>query len=177
MADKLTDKEVNEMLDKLKKHFNEPVKPISQYCKAFYTWKEATEHSAKNVFHEESVLNKTYLMIIKSNLLWRLLYLDEPLRTEKCPKHDGRWSGINTCTYGCASTGWLLTPDLVEKRLNKLRKFYHHSDEEAINLLPKLQLHYENNLKNWDVKDKYKEYCEWVTLLGQGDLVPEKDRG
>ena len=66
------------------------------------------------------------LAIRKSCLLSRLIYVGEPLRTRKCPRHEGRWSGIPwpgaKCTHGpdckCASgceciapcgcaTGWL----------------------------------------------------------------------
>lgn len=66
------------------------------------------------------------LAVRKSCLLSRLIYVGEPLRTRKCPRHEGRWSGIPwpgaKCTHGpdckCASgceciapcgcaTGWL----------------------------------------------------------------------
>jgi len=56
------------------------------------------------------------LSIIKSCLLHRMIYLGEPLRTEKCPIHQGQWSGIKfeRCPHGCdatcgCSTGWLPT--------------------------------------------------------------------
>lgn len=53
--------------------------------------------------------------IRKSNLLYRLLYGGEPLRTQPCPEHQGVWSGIGTpdkpdCPHGCGFTGWLPNP-------------------------------------------------------------------
>lgn len=55
------------------------------------------------------------LAIRKSSLLRRRLYLGEPLRTEKCPVHDGEWSGMfanrpEGCEcYGPSGemTGWI----------------------------------------------------------------------
>jgi hypothetical protein len=58
-------------------------------------------------------------MIAKSNLLYRLLYLGERLRTEPCPRHRGVWSGykdsapfcdcqyLESGTVGFDVTGWL----------------------------------------------------------------------
>lgn len=28
-------------------------------------------------------------------------------RTQPCPEHRGRWSGLGFCDYGCDLTGWL----------------------------------------------------------------------
>lgn len=39
------------------------------------------------------VMGNLPLWMTKSNLLYRLIYLGEPLRTEKCPIHKGQWSG------------------------------------------------------------------------------------
>ena len=54
------------------------------------------------------------LSIHKSCLLHRLVYLGEPLRTERCPVHGGEWSGLSPvpCPHGCDATcgcrtGWL----------------------------------------------------------------------
>lgn len=58
----------------------------------------------------------TRFTVGKSSMLDRLLYGREKLRTVKCPKHDGRWTGIpmppdwpnsNHCKHGCQLTGWL----------------------------------------------------------------------
>lgn len=44
---------------------------------------------------------------IKSNLLYRLLYLREPVRQVKCPTHQGSWHGISPDPCACGMTGWL----------------------------------------------------------------------
>ncbi len=49
----------------------------------------------------------TFRMIRKSNLLARLLYAGETLRTVPCPEHKGKWSGVGDCKHGCQLTGWL----------------------------------------------------------------------
>lgn len=51
--------------------------------------------------------------IRKSNLLYRLLYKGEALRSSPCPAHKGKWSGLGSfdepdCPHGCGFTGWLL---------------------------------------------------------------------
>lgn len=56
------------------------------------------------------------LAIYKSNLLSRLIYSGEQLRTTPCPKHKGRWSGCVwdaqcECMCGSNVTGWLPNPD------------------------------------------------------------------
>ncbi len=49
----------------------------------------------------------------KSNLLWRLIYGGESLRSRECPTHKGRWSGMAwngdecACAGGGCITGWL----------------------------------------------------------------------
>ena len=112
------------LLDQLSLYFGEPVKPISQYCDAFRTWHEAIEQAfrrAEDNSYEKRTLEsmvvairEVSLMVSKSNLLARLLYEGEKLRTEPCPIHQGRWSG---CVWGeqrcphCMSgdnvTGWV----------------------------------------------------------------------
>lgn len=56
-----------------------------------------------------------FRQITKSNLLARLLYNGEKLRTRECPEHKGKWSGIewtdNRCPHGCQLTGWLPEPE------------------------------------------------------------------
>ncbi len=61
--------------------------------------------------YAESV-HRVFLDISKSNLLARLLYAGEKLRTKMCPKHKGHWSGIewgpdNACPHKCQLTGWI----------------------------------------------------------------------
>ena len=63
-------------------------------------------------------LNALQIPIMKSNFLARHVYDSEPLRTEPCPEHKGRWSGCvwgdQACEYGCMYganvTGWLPQP-------------------------------------------------------------------
>lgn len=60
-------------------------------------------------------ISQVFLWIRKSDLLDRLLYQGQKLRTERCPVHDGRWSGLehptNYCEHGCGFTGWLPEPE------------------------------------------------------------------
>jgi len=164
----LTDAEANAMLEALRKHFGEPVLPISRYCDALRTWQMAWhERAARFVaeaypgiddegsapearaaaqrlrsddfFHgrptgasEERIndrihaigatraaadIDSVFLKIRKSNLLWRLLYNGQPLRTTLCPLHKGKWSGCFLkepcdCEDNGNVTGWLPnTPD------------------------------------------------------------------
>jgi hypothetical protein len=62
------------------------------------------------------------LQIDKSNLLWRLLYAGEQVRSTPCPVHKGKWSGCGPdprwtdSRCGCWSygnvTGWMAeTPE------------------------------------------------------------------
>lgn len=111
------------MLARLSEHYGEPVKPIGEYCEAFRTWQVAIEDAYERetkphlkVEFEAMVrdIGNTRLHIAKSNLLARLLYAGEELRTEPCPIHNGHWSG---CAWGddrcphCMSgdnvTGWV----------------------------------------------------------------------
>lgn len=57
-------------------------------------------------------VHRTFLAIDKSNLLARILYSGEKMRTQMCPEHKGRWSGIewgpdNACPHRCQLTGWI----------------------------------------------------------------------
>ena len=56
-----------------------------------------------------------FLQILKSNLLWRLLYCGEELRPTRCPEHKGKWSGIEgpdyQCPHKCHLTGWIRKED------------------------------------------------------------------
>jgi hypothetical protein len=56
-------------------------------------------------------IERTFLSIHKSNLLARLLYNGEKLRTQMCPEHKGKWSGIEfgdtVCPHKCQLTGWI----------------------------------------------------------------------
>jgi hypothetical protein len=86
---KPTEKRRNQILAKAARDLGEPVVPIAVVCAAFSTWGKA---SGRNAW-------PTNFEAMKSNLLYRLIYLREPLREEKCPKHQGRWSGCAFGTY------------------------------------------------------------------------------
>ena len=70
-----------------------------------------------------NALNDLYLFIAKSDYLRRRIYAKEPTRTEKCPLHQGRWSGIQwpgRVQEGCTCqdpdgnvSGWI-HPDRVK---------------------------------------------------------------
>jgi hypothetical protein len=74
--------------------------------------------------HEEAAyqVERTFLAIGKSNLLARLLYSGEKLRTKMCPEHKGTWSGIEwgpdgACPHKCQLTGWVQESDDMGKPL------------------------------------------------------------
>jgi len=115
----MTDEEATAMLAELKKHFHEPVMPISRYCDGLRTWQRALDERAertKDKSHRGMADDVAFIFmqIGKSALLDRLLYGGEKLRTEMCPKHQGHWSGLpglhNDCEHGCELTGWLPVP-------------------------------------------------------------------
>lgn len=123
------DKETREKYEReLTKHYGEPLltpsevnKRLGKYVDALtqayedgdYTQNrspfsaEATEAIVRHGHH-------ALVFAWKSNLLFRLFYLGEGLRTEKCPEHEGRWSGCHffhdgphACQCGYDVTGWL----------------------------------------------------------------------
>ena len=123
MSGNLTQKEVDEMLEKLKTHFDEPVLPMSKFCDAISNWfrciirnntdpelvGKSADYRQGNAYYK--YLSNIEIDIRKSNLLARLLYDGEELRTEICPNHKGHWDGqaqlFYGCIYGCGGTGWL----------------------------------------------------------------------
>ncbi len=66
-------------------------------------------------------VHRAFLAIGKSNLLARILYSGEKMRTQMCPEHKGRWTGIewadNACPHKCQLTGWIQEQDDVGKPL------------------------------------------------------------
>ena len=123
----MTEEEAAAMLVKLREHYNEPVMPMSKYCKALRTWAECIEENntnpelARGSRYDDWAQGKKYYKTIghtmmdisKSALLWRLLYNGEELRTKMCPEHKGHldtnmWcGGCEPCEHGCEGTGWL----------------------------------------------------------------------
>lgn len=196
----LTDDEAQELLKKLTEHFNEPVKPLSRFCRAMRDWFEAIRQNNEDpsmleTFHGKSKpeyqfghgyfnqLSKINLDISKSYLLARLMYADEPLRTEKCPFHKGHWDGqaqiIRGCTYGCDGSGWLKTPEMVQKRLERFRKHSKMTDEQVIakgeagDFVKKPETAEERRGFEYE-NQRY--FFEWLYHLGRLDLVPEEER-
>lgn len=175
MTKKLTAEEAKEMLKQLSEYYGQPVKPVGQFCAIVLNWYRAMRDG--DYYDEDTIkaLKTVRMGISKSNFLWRLLYLDQPVRTEKCPAHKGRWSGVGSCTYGCDQVGWLKTPEMVEKTLDTFRKRTGKTDSEAIEFMKNTEPPADKN--DWDTCLTYRIYCMWVTHLGRGDLVPEKERG
>lgn len=121
----LTPKQVAEHTDALTRHYGERVAPVSEYCDAFRKWHQAlkdkvaridagTEQDYGGEQYREiaDALDRLVIPIAKSNLLWRLIYGAQPLRTKPCPEHKGQWSGCKwdsycECMDGSDVTGWL----------------------------------------------------------------------
>jgi hypothetical protein len=118
----------------LTEYYKEPVLPVSSYCNSFRTWANALRQYAKETTYGANtqqiekygdprlhkiveMLGDIEIAITKSNLLARLIYGGEELRTEQCPIHKGRWSGCRhpacpMCHDGLNITGWV-RPELT----------------------------------------------------------------
>jgi hypothetical protein len=122
---------VEEAEAKLAKYYGESVRPISQYCQAFVDWHTGIQAmlsdqdaggQEENWEGVNEALNVLQIPIRKSNMLWRLIYLGQQVRTEKCPIHQGHWMGYGECendppcNSGWDITGWLPNPDDPEGR-------------------------------------------------------------
>ena len=112
---------IDERLEALAREYGEPVVPLSAVCGAVATWARCiddnntpplvranrTEQGAG--YHY--MLHHILIDIRKSNLLGRLLYAKQTLRTKPCPKHEGHMDmeELLTGTEGCPcqGTGWL----------------------------------------------------------------------
>ena len=57
------------------------------------TWDRDVEQEFKVACDTSKQIDFVFMQIAKSNLLARLLYEGESLRTEPCPVHKGFWSG------------------------------------------------------------------------------------
>jgi hypothetical protein len=136
---KLTDADAKAMLEKLARHFGESVMPVGQYCVALNLWAsalrdkaerlaaiaeptEVEKDDAKAAVDFANAVGGVFMQITKSNLLHRLIYQCESLRTKMCPVHEGRWSGcawpekdkdccacqgVQSGGFGSNVTGWL----------------------------------------------------------------------
>lgn len=111
----------------LSRYYREPVLPASRYCAALESWARCVEidnglrqapegytppKQAQGSGYAAD-LGRIFRDIRKSNLLYRLIYKGEVLRTRPCPQHKGRWGGVRAeaCPHGCSDghniTGWL----------------------------------------------------------------------
>lgn len=120
----LTEEQERFYREALERHHGERVAPVSSVCKAIGHYVTAiTADGAGSPWGNgdgtdpiTDWLRTNGRMVLtfatKSNLLYRLIYLGQPLRTKKCPKHDGHWSGCDfqgtcECQVGTDVTGWL----------------------------------------------------------------------
>lgn len=102
-----------------------PVMPITFFCDALKTWNRLyteppptppDEDQAKRRQEIGEKASFVFIQIMKSNLLYRMLYDGEKPRETPCPIHKGRWSGCKlpedteckgACMSGSNVTGWL----------------------------------------------------------------------
>ncbi len=117
----LTEEEARQLIRRLEEHYGEPAWPLSKVCNAVFTWMDCIEKNntdpqlARGSYGQGVKYYKHFRQmkvdIMKSNLLGRLLYAKEALRTERCPRHKGHWSGqamfFEKCPHNCDGTGWL----------------------------------------------------------------------
>ena len=103
----MNEAEAQEMIKALALHYGEPVMPVSRYCRKIEQFVRLSKDNRTP--EHQAVLLSELLQVTKSNFLARLLYGNEEPRTEKCPEHDGHWSGCypTDCEHGCGYTGWL----------------------------------------------------------------------
>lgn len=109
-----TKDEAEALLIALSEFYGERVAPASHHCSALLEWMRIMDSSG---YAPEvgKAWGSIALTLTKSNLAARLVYGGERVRTEKCPVHQGRWSGCTWgdnvceegCMYGSNVTGWL----------------------------------------------------------------------
>lgn len=85
---------------------------------SYWAWKKSGSYGYQELRELEVELlaiDNLNRRVLKSNLLARLIYGGEKIRTRMCPKHKGVWSGMpsSNCEHGCQHTGWLPEPEAV----------------------------------------------------------------
>ena len=95
--------EAHELLRRLEQFYGEPVLPLGNFCHAMELWMDCIVKNdtapaliQEVINHGQKYFESLKFMRIdirKSNLLGRLLYAKEPLRTRMCPIHKGHWNG------------------------------------------------------------------------------------
>jgi hypothetical protein len=112
----MTDEEAKELLKQLTKHYNQPVKPVEEYCSSLEEWAELNKQG-NDRGGVVKVTSDVFRQISKSCLLSRTLYCGEKPSQTKCPVHDGFWSGLHN---GWPNTKWSDgTPITVDPFLQK----------------------------------------------------------
>jgi hypothetical protein len=124
--DKLPQEQVDEMLLKLRKHFQEPVLPLGKFCSAMDTWAQCIVEGVSRASNKTTAQGNEYHMwltqmfidIRKSGLLGRLFYDNEKKRTIPCPRHKGcmdtgLWAGAGDWPDDCLcdGSGWVPETD------------------------------------------------------------------
>ena len=113
--------EAQEQLERLEKFYGVPVLPLSAFCDGMGTWMDGiiknntdpalNKRGMHHGYKYYEALNQMRIDIMKSNLLGRLFYAKERLRTCMCPVHKGHYSGeamfFQKCPQLCDGTGWL----------------------------------------------------------------------
>ena len=115
------EKEAQEWLRRLERFYGQPVLPLNRFCDAIELWMDciARNNTDPALVDGDSRHGRKYFEFLrsiridirKSNLLGRLLYAGEPLRTRMCPLHKGHYDGdamfFHKCPHKCDGTGWL----------------------------------------------------------------------
>lgn len=103
----------------LEEHYREPVYPVSHVCRAVRLWVDQIidlnqqppdeAHPSRQGAKYWDALNVIWVDVQKSNLLGRVLYRREPVRTRPCPVHKGHWTGAGPqyASCSCQGCGWL----------------------------------------------------------------------
>lgn len=113
--------EIRELLLRLQQFYGQPVLPLDNFCHAIELWMDCiVKNNTDPALHRDGIkhghiyfefLNLIRIDIRKSNLLGRLLFAREPLRTRMCPTHKGHFNAeamfFEKCPLLCDGTGWL----------------------------------------------------------------------
>src|SRR5258707_14854648 len=113
--------EAHELLRRLEQFYGEPVLPLGNFCHAMELWMDCIvkNNTAPTLIQEGINHGQKYfeylkfmrIDIRKSNLLGRLLFAKEPLRTRMCPIHKGHWNAqamfFEKCHLLGDGTRWL----------------------------------------------------------------------
>lgn len=101
---------------------------VDTFCKAARQWRDAIEEAGDSRCGVSVAdIDNVFRAITKSSLLYRLIYGEGEVRTERCEKHGGHWRGIpfgeeDAC---CDLTGWKRGPAalrMIEENRKKLEK-------------------------------------------------------